>query len=379
VQLLAFGLDVILGNFSAPDFSGSVSGSLTARSAISQIDTLKTYIVAFLTYFAAWALNVAIASALLNAPITFGEAYQEVRRRFGAVLGLIGLQTLIMLGFFSPLILVVLVSFFGGPGGRGSLIIGAASCLSIFSVIYAIIQVRLQVILPAAVHEELSPREALTRSWELTRNYWWRTFALSLVVGILRTIVTLGPGALLVGLASTLLRFDYFTNLAIAQAIGIFTAVLFAPVEIGSSALYYFDQRVRKEGFDLDTAITQRYESESDPAYSSNDHKGSAYDYPAYGQTVPITVAPSLLAVPPPPDEQASPDYVAKSVPARNVRQDRDLYPLLASGQHDRAMKVFTRRLDRIPHRKARIVNTAPGKRKVPYYPKPAAGQESDQ
>jgi hypothetical protein len=326
-----------LGRYVAPDFSGSVSGSLAARSALNQIDTLKTYFETFLTYFAAWALTVAIGNVILDTPITFGEAYHEVRRRFGAVLGLIGLQTLIGVGFFSPLILIVMVSLFGGPGGSSSLIIGAAGCLSIFTLIYSIIQVRLQVILPAAVNEELSPRQALTRSWELTRNYWWRTFALSLVISILRSIVALGPGALLTALVGMAFKLDFYADLAIAQGVGIFTTTLYIPVEIGAIALYYYDQRVRKEGFDLDTAIAQRYES---------------------GEEM---------------------DGMMETVPARNVRQDHDLYPLLASGQHDQAMQTFSRRLDKIPHRKARVVSASPAKRKVPHFPKPIADQETEQ
>jgi len=372
VQLLSYGIDLALGSYNAPDYSaaGSVTGTLAARNLINQIDTFKTYIVTFLNYFGAWALTAAIGRVMVDIPATFGEAYGEVRRRFGAVLGLIGLQALIVMGFLSPLILAVLASLSGQTGSSGSLVIGVGSCLSIFTLIYSIIQVRLQVIVPAAVNEELSPRQALTRSWELTRNYWWRTVALSLVLSILRAIVVLGPGALLIGLASTVFKVDYYADLALVQAIGIFTAVLYIPVETGAIALYYYDQRVRKEGFDIDTAIAERYESGAEPVYSSNDGPSNTYEYPTYGQTVPVGAALPELIVPKPP---------AGTVPARSVRQDRDLYPLLASGQHDEAMHAFSRRLNKIPHRKARVVSTTPAKRKVPRFPKPSADQDSGQ
>lgn len=370
VQLLSYGIDVALGNYTPPDYAGpgSVTGTLAARNLISQVDTFKTYVVTFLNYFGTWALTVAISRVMVDSPATFGEAYGEVRRRFGAVLGLIGLQALIVAGFLSPLILAILAALSGQAGSSGSLIIGVGSCLSIFTLIYSVIQVRLEVIVPAAVNEELSPREALSRSWELTRNYWWRTFALTIVLGILRAIVVLGPGAVLIGLASLVFKFDYYANLALIQAIGIFTAVVYIPVETGAIALYYYDQRVRKEGFDIDTAIAQRYESGAEPAYGWNEGQASTYGYPTYGQTVPVAPAPLELSVPKPPPGTAS---------ARSVRQDRDLYPLLASGQHDQAMKTFSRRLDRIPHRKARVVSAAPAKRKVPRYPKPSEEQDS--
>jgi hypothetical protein len=367
VQIISFGIDIWLGRYTPLDFSTtSGSGTLAARSVVSQFDSLKTYLETFLGYFAQWALTVAIADVILDSRVTFGYAYGEVRRRLGAVLGLIGLQTLIAAGFFLPIILLVVVSLSAGTGGAASFGTAALGCLSIFSLFYFIIQVRLQIILPAAVNEELTPREALRRSWELTRNYWWRTFALSLVISILRSIVALGPGALLTGLAGIVFKLDYYTDLAVAQGIGIFTTVIYIPVEMGAIALYYYDQRVRKEGFDLDRAIAERYESGEAPEYTAySETKTNAY--PAYGAPMPD--------LPTAPTEQTS----AANVPAGDVRQDHDLFPLLASGQHDRAMRTFRRRVEKIPHRKARMVSASPVKRKVPTFPKPVANPEIEQ
>jgi hypothetical protein len=263
VRLLSFGADLfLLGRYNQPDFSTSLTGSLAASNVVTQVDTLKTYLETFLDYFAQWALTMAVTAVILDRPISFGEAYREVGRRFWSVVGLIGLQSMIAFGFFLPVVLTVLVALSGGPGAATS-IAPVLGCLGIFPLIYAIIQIRLQVILPAAANEDLAPREALRRSWELTRSYWWRTLALSLVLAVLSTIVSLGPGAVLVGLANIAFKLDFYTSLAITQGIGILTAIIYVPVEIGAVALYYFDQRVRKEGFDLDTAISRRYEGDA--------------------------------------------------------------------------------------------------------------------
>jgi hypothetical protein len=397
VMLLSYAVDIfLLGRYAQRDLSGSLSASLAASNITTQIDSLKTYLETFLAYFAQWALTVAVANAILGTPISFGDAYGEVRRRFWTVVGLIGLQSLIAIGFLSPVILLFLAVLFGGAGGSSSLLTIVLGCLSIFTIIYAIIQVRLEVIVPAAVNEELSPRQALSRSWELTRNYFWRTVALAIVIGILRAIVALGPAALIVGIVGIGFKLDAYTNLALTQGIGILTAVIFMPVEIGAIALYYYDQRVRKEGFDLDTAITQRYEGADTPGYGpAGGYAQGSYSqsvgaersvvlgeggaYRQQGEVPPAATAPRIPPLPPPPPRRPYPPHgTIAPVASRDVRQDKDLYPLLASRQSDEAMQLFSRRLAKIPHRKARFVSTSPKKRKVPHFPRSIPEQEPD-
>ncbi|MEO8288221.1 MAG: glycerophosphoryl diester phosphodiesterase membrane domain-containing protein [Chloroflexota bacterium] len=280
VQILSYAVNVFfLGNYTASGFSGSFSGSIAASNVTSQVTTVKTYLEQFLQYFAQWALTVAVAGAVFGYRVSFGEAYAEVKRRFWAVLGLIGLQTLIALGLFSPALLLVIGLALSGSGASSGLAI-ALACLGIFPLIYSIIQIRLQVILPAAVNEELTPRQALSRSWELTRNYWWRTFALNFVIGILRSIVTLGPGAVIVAFVGMVIKTDIYTTLAITQVAGILTLAVYMPVEMSAVALYYYDQRVRKEGFDIESAIEEMYER--------GDEDGDGYAAGEYEQGRPI-------------------------------------------------------------------------------------------
>jgi glycerophosphoryl diester phosphodiesterase family protein len=362
VRLLSYGADVfLLGRYTPPDFSTSLSGSLVASNLVSQIDTLKTYLETFLDYFAQWALTLAVTAAVLDRTISFGEAYSEVRRRFWAVVGLMGLQALIALGFFLPVLLTIMAAVVGGTGTATSISV-IAGCLSIFPLIYAIIQIRLQVILPAAANENLSPREALRRSWELTRNYWWRTLALGLVLGILNSIVSLGPGAVLVGLAGILFKFDIYTSLAVTQGIGILTTIIYVPIEIGAIALYYFDQRVRKEGFDLDTAIAGRYEG--DAAQDGWWDSVSRYDY-----TIENDGPPSA---PPPLGMEASMSPGSdEPIAAHGVRQDSDIPARPSARQSGDAMSAVRHRAarDAEAHRNMHWVSTHPIKRKTDRHP----------
>lgn len=288
VLLLSYLADVWLGIYQPLDLSGSISGNtssqLAARNFASQASTIKNYLETFFTYFGQWALMVAVANAILDKPVTFAGAYRELGRRLGAAFGLVGLQALILLGFFSPVILLALLALFGGSSTAASAATSLLCILSVVSIAYFIIQVRLFVILPAAVNEDLRPREALRRSWELTRGSWWRTLGLSLLISVIKLVVELGPAALLVLIPAVTLKLDFYTDLALTRGIGILTTIIFVPVEIGAIALYYYDLRVRKEGFDLATAIAQRYEVGNVP---ENGQYGQYGQYGAEGSVTP--------------------------------------------------------------------------------------------
>jgi hypothetical protein len=45
----------------------------------------------------------------------------------------------------------------------------------------------------------------------------------------------------------------------ITAAISVIAAMFYVPLQLTATTLYYFDLRVRKEGFDLETAMQQRY------------------------------------------------------------------------------------------------------------------------
>jgi hypothetical protein len=219
-----------------------------------------------------------VARTLVGDTITVREAYREAGHRMRDLLGLIGLQLLILFGAASPLLVTIPAIALGGSGALGVAV--AASCLlAVLLIIYSIIQVRLQVILPAAVNEDLSPRQALRRSWELTDGYWWRTVALAVVLGILNAVVVLGPATLLAGIVNALAPVDVYTNQAIIEGVGIITTIIFLPVEITAIALYYYDQRVRKEGFDLDEAITRSFGAAEQMDYTYTPAADSAPEY----------------------------------------------------------------------------------------------------
>jgi len=105
---------------------------------------------------------------------------------------------------------------------------------------------------PALLFEDAGPVRALKRSYALVRGSWWRVLGVlmvgvllvSILSGILQAILTFIPAALADGNEVVL---------AITAVIaGTVAVTLTTPFTAAVFALVYFDQRVRREGFDLE-------------------------------------------------------------------------------------------------------------------------------
>jgi hypothetical protein len=113
--------------------------------------------------------------------------------------------------------------------------------------------------------ERIGLFDAMSRSWSLVDNRWWRTFGILLLVSLLYYLVSY----VLTWLALTFL----LTALVLpgwAAAAIFFTAVsvasgLVVPVIQIAIVLLYFDLRVRREGLDLQL-LAQRTLAPAQPA-----------------------------------------------------------------------------------------------------------------
>jgi len=112
---------------------------------------------------------------------------------------------------------------------------------------------RLLVCVPAALIEKRSPREALSRSFELTKDFAGRAF----VILVLSVVLTYAAQLLLAIPASVALvlrvggpsMIRFWT--AVTQVGSSIASILVTPILLIATAVFYFDLRVRKEGFDL--------------------------------------------------------------------------------------------------------------------------------
>jgi hypothetical protein len=113
------------------------------------------------------------------------------------------------------------------------------------------IAVKLSMTFPALVCEKAGPFKSIGRSWELTKDNWWRVFGTLLVVFILMFVITLALGGVL---GAVLLSSDSMGELAFAvltTLIGLLIAAITYPLIAAVVTVMYYDLRVRNEGFDL--------------------------------------------------------------------------------------------------------------------------------
>lgn len=239
------------------------------------------------------ALTAAVSDSHMDQPVSFAGGYRAMLRRLGPLLGVMGLQLLAGLAILTPiaLLFVVAVASFAGSGGGDA---GAAGllvlCFAFLLMIpafaaYLYVYTRWAVVIPAVMVEKLGPAQALRRSWGLIGNYWWRTLGLQFVLGIMSAVVSAGPGYLIAGIVALFLGgLDSVTLSSIVSIVSVFTTLFFVPLQLVAMTLYYFDLRVRKEGFDLETALNQRY---APPPPQPGDYGGQPQYPPLAGTSAP--------------------------------------------------------------------------------------------
>jgi hypothetical protein len=254
-------------------------------------------VAALLQSLAQGALTGEVANSHLDKPVNFSDAYRQMLARLGPLLGVIFLQIGILILILLPIVLLAGLSFAVGLNSAASDNSGGAflglfcfSCLLIIpaGALLAYVFIRLFVVTPAIMVEHLGPVQAIRRSWELVRNYWWRTFAIYIVLAIMAAVVQAGPALVVQSIVAIFTPRDPVLQQVISGVVTVFTTVVFIPIQLIAITLYYFDLRVRKEGYDLEAALTQRYFPPQQPPVWA----GAGYGRP--GATTPIMPPPSL-------------------------------------------------------------------------------------
>src|SRR6266481_9093765 len=198
-----------------------VAGNPIAFAAFALLGVV-IYLIAIL--FTQGGTVFAVSELYLGRATTIGQSFSRAKGELGTLFGVLFLNGLVTLVSFLLLII---------PG------------------IY--MMCRLCVAVPAALLENLGPRDSLERSFALTKDNAGRAFL------ILLTYVVI--------LYAALFLFDIPFGIAIASAahdpamlrvwtalmqVGNFIAtVLVTPVFTIAASIFYFDLRVRKEAFDL--------------------------------------------------------------------------------------------------------------------------------
>jgi hypothetical protein len=199
-------------------------------------------------------LTVVIGRAVFGASITINDAWQRLRPRLWA---LIGFTVLEMIG--AAVLIAVVVLIIAGvavaANGVAAAVIGVPLGLAgIAGLIY--LATMLSFTPSLIVLERLDIVRAMSRSFKLVHNDFWRVFGIWLLGWIVAQVIagavavpfSLGGQLLLMGASSALAALIALVLLTIGSAI---SQIITAPFSAGVVVLLYTDRRIRAEAFDL--------------------------------------------------------------------------------------------------------------------------------
>jgi hypothetical protein len=218
--------------------------------------------------------NRAVAWLNLGQPATIRGAYKSILPRLGRYLWLMTIATFICYLPFLVIFVLFLVFFLAYAGSKGllthapaaggdpqaGLVIAGATfafiLLCIPAIIYAVVMaLRYSLAVPASVVEDLKARKALRRSVELSRGSLGRIFVLGLLIAVIQVGLALITQMFFVVAAFKAVEHHGTLPLWVQvaqQVVGFFTNAFIGPMYATGFTLFYYDQRIRKEGFDIE-------------------------------------------------------------------------------------------------------------------------------
>jgi hypothetical protein len=238
---------------------GTVVGFSPEPGMPDAFDVLMAIVGAVLALLSSVALTMQVATALLGGQPTLGDGVTMGARRLLPVLGALVWTSIVVMG-------VVALPLGAVLGGIGWLLRPEASGIDpiefflvvsllvlVFATILGFVAIRYFAVLPIATLE--SARGVLQRSAALARGAYWKISVVWLVGGLVYglPLMVIGAGTGVVG------AFAAFGGVpewlpAVATVVAWLVAALTLPVTAALNTLLYLDQRVRKDGPDVQLA-----------------------------------------------------------------------------------------------------------------------------
>ncbi len=236
---------------------GSIAETAMAASGIAALVILFAY---FLGIVLAQAATIYAVSAVhLGRPTGIAASYGQVRGKLLRVLGVglsVGIRSfgLVILGFLLLAVGIPASSALLKPAGVwASIVLGILA----FGVMVAclvggmLLYLRYAVAVQACVLENLKVGNSLKRSAVLTRGDRGRIFVITFLVGVLSYVLSITL-VVPVSLLSVALRSTHFAlGQFLSYLMEFLAGSLVGPIGTIAISLVYYDERVRKEAFDL--------------------------------------------------------------------------------------------------------------------------------
>jgi hypothetical protein len=216
-------------------------------------------IVQGVVYMIAYSLTLAATTSAVNSlylgePTSLGIALRIARHLWLRCLGISFWQ-----GWSAAWVFVLLLipfAFIANMSGTSATVAGVFLVIGLLaSFVYGVIAyLRNSLAVPSAVVEDLGVRAAMRRSKRLAAGRIGRIFLLFLLMYAL----SLATGIITVPLAFLLVRSpasEHYVVQGIILAVNFISTSLVGPIVAIGLCLFYFDERVRREGFDIDVLL----------------------------------------------------------------------------------------------------------------------------
>lgn len=247
-----------------------------------------TMLMAFLGSVLQGVLVVPVSRSVLNRRTGFKAMWKLAAPRIWPLLGVAALLTfvaLLAMAAVAGIAVVLLMNL--GPAAFALVI---PLWLGAF-VLYLWIAIKLMFAPAAIVVEQVGIYQGLLRSWQLTKNSWWRIFGITIVVNLMVGVigyvvqipVQLASGAVgsvvsphpdFASMSSALLVTTIISTV-VSTLVG---SITFA-FQTSVSALIYMDLRMRREG--LDVELMRLMESGADPDGIPGAPRGRSAGWPS--------------------------------------------------------------------------------------------------
>ena len=241
------------GMVATPGHPRAAGVGLTAAGGFGVIVGWLAYLVGLAVAHAATVF--AVSAVHLERATTIGESYGRVRGRYGRVVWVLA-QT--WLRAFWPMVLIIIIASFmvAALGGKGAgpavvMVLGIVGGGILGLVLY----LRYALAIAACVLEDIKASAAIKRSVTLSagsRGQIFVIYFLMVVINYIVALVFLFPAT---WLAALLAKGSPSIRILFAGLAGFLAGALAGPIATIALSLVYFDQRVRKEAFDIQLMV----------------------------------------------------------------------------------------------------------------------------
>jgi len=220
---------------------GSTLGSIAITFVITFVITLLA------TVFLSGFLTVVVGKAVLGQPAPFAEVWARLRPRLLPLLGLTLIFLLAAMVIAAPAVLMIVV---GSPLLGVLLLFPTGMVMVWLYIMYSLST-------PALVLEHAGVIDSLRRSRALVTGSRWRVFGVWLLANVIATILasiiglpfSIAGGALDIGGGELTTRYLVLTTIGV-----IIADTITKPFTAAVTVLQYTDQRIRREGMDIELA-----------------------------------------------------------------------------------------------------------------------------